>query len=277
MSRDGKDYILEIKTVKNVDLWRGEIPANYLWQVYLYNHFITRQDRAYIGVGVVDNGTYENPDNWQPNSRNCILAEVPIDQDMVAAEIERMREVRGELVRTLTTIPMNPAEKADCDLMTHLHDYNAGKDELIALCEETSRMSQELQDIKSSYRRMEVDLESKKARLKDLMLYHGITGIGNITMRIQNRVSYDYASMERDGLDIAPYRAITEVPTIIVKTAKGGQRHGRGGPHTGDPAEMRRVRIGRSGQDVLTGPRRQVGGQGRDIERHHRVHLVDLQ
>lgn len=53
ISKDGKDYVLEIKTVKSVEHWQGQIPLHYLWQVYLYNHFITQQDKAYFGVGVV--------------------------------------------------------------------------------------------------------------------------------------------------------------------------------------------------------------------------------
>ena len=75
---------MEIKTVKSIEHWRGEIPAHYLWQVYLYNHFLTRQDKAYFGIGVVDDRDYKDPDNWQPNSRNCMLVEIKIDRDMVA-------------------------------------------------------------------------------------------------------------------------------------------------------------------------------------------------
>lgn len=43
ISNGTNDYILEIKTVKNFDRWKEQIPEHYLWQVYLYNHFIAKQ------------------------------------------------------------------------------------------------------------------------------------------------------------------------------------------------------------------------------------------
>ena len=147
-----------------------------------------------------------------------------------------MRTVRAELVRTLTTVPMDPAQQTDRELMAHLRDLKADKGELIALCEETARMSRELQAIKASYRRTEIDFEARKARIKDLMLYHGLSQIGDIVMRVQNRASYDYARAEKDGIDLSPYRTVTEVATITVRNPKGGRRW---------PGTIRRRRYGR--------------------------------
>lgn len=133
ISKDGQDYILEVKTVRSIDHWRGEIPPHYLWQVYLYNHFLTKQDKAYFGIGVVDDRDYQNPDNWQPNSRNCILVEISIDRAMVADQIEKMRTFRHELERSLITVAYNEDCNHDVALIQHLRDYIDDKSRIIDL------------------------------------------------------------------------------------------------------------------------------------------------
>ena len=45
-----------------------------------------------------------------------------------------MRMLRRNIQNTLTTIPYNDTAKVDADLMNHLRDYIAGKDEMLTLC-----------------------------------------------------------------------------------------------------------------------------------------------
>ncbi len=59
-----------------------------------------------------------------------------------------------------------------------------------------------------------MELESTKARLKDVMLYHDLTAIGPVKMKVQRRVSYDTARAEKDGIDLEPYMVVTEVPML---------------------------------------------------------------
>lgn len=80
---DGEDYVLEVKTARDLSGWIDHPPDHYLWQVYLYNHFVTHQDKAYIALGVVNQETYSDPYSWVPSSSNCMLFEVPIDQQAV--------------------------------------------------------------------------------------------------------------------------------------------------------------------------------------------------
>ena len=61
---------------------------------------------------------------------------------------------------------------------------------------------------------MEMELESTKARLKDVMLYHDISAIGPVKMKVQRRVSYDTMRAKKDGIDLEPYTVITEVPML---------------------------------------------------------------
>ena len=57
-------------------------------------------------------------------------------------------------------------------------------------------------------------MESTKARLKDVMLYHDLTAIGPVKMKVQRRVSYDTTRAKKDGIDLEPYTVITEVPML---------------------------------------------------------------
>lgn len=70
--------------------------------------------------------------------------------------------------------------------------------------------------MKAGYRQMEVELETAKARLKDIMLYHDITSVGNIRMSISKQTSYDIVRAQKDGIDMTPYQTVTEVPRITM-------------------------------------------------------------
>lgn len=45
-----------------------------------------------------------------------------------------MRDLRRHIQNTLTTVPYDDTSKVDRDLMNHLRDYIADKDEMLALC-----------------------------------------------------------------------------------------------------------------------------------------------
>lgn len=81
VSENGSDYILECKTAGDPNDWLNGPPAHYMLQVMLYNHFITKKNKAYFVVGIVGNEYLNNPNGWIPNSSNCFLFEVKIDQD----------------------------------------------------------------------------------------------------------------------------------------------------------------------------------------------------
>lgn len=101
--------------------------------MYLYNHFLTRQDKAFFGIGVVDDRDYKDPDNWTPNCRNCLLIEIKIDRDMVAAEIEKLRSWRHSFMESLTTDAPDTSNPIDAGLCDHLRDYMAGEKDIMML------------------------------------------------------------------------------------------------------------------------------------------------
>lgn len=81
VSENGSDYILEVKTAGDPSAWLDGPPTHYMLQVMLYNHFITKQTKAYFVLGVVGNEYLNNPNGWIPNSSNCFLFEVNIDRE----------------------------------------------------------------------------------------------------------------------------------------------------------------------------------------------------
>lgn len=216
ISKGGNDYILEIKTVKDISRWDGNIPQHYLWQVYLYNHFITKQKVAYFGIGEVTDEDYKNPNHWIPNESNCYIVPIEIDTEMVANELEKLRQFRKTILNTKTTVPYNPENRMDLEVWQHLKDYNISQDDVINLTSRIAELTADISNRKATFRQEEIELETTKQRLKDIMLYRDITGIGNIKMSISKRVSVDVERAEQDGLDLSKYITVTNIPTINV-------------------------------------------------------------
>ncbi len=123
ITRDGVDYILEVKTVKNIDSWHGQIPANYYWQVALYNEFIAQQDVVYFAIGIVTEDDYKDPSHWVPNANNCLFVPVQIDRAQVQEVIGQLRAVRHRIMLDRTTLPYDPNSQIDRDLLNFLMDY----------------------------------------------------------------------------------------------------------------------------------------------------------
>lgn len=119
---DGEDYVLEVKTARDLTGWIDHPPEHYLWQVYLYNHFVTKQDKAYIALGVVDQSTYSDPYSWVPSASNTMLFEIPIDQQAVADTIESLRQWYGDSVGKGVTTPYDPDNLLDIEVWNYLND-----------------------------------------------------------------------------------------------------------------------------------------------------------
>lgn len=193
ISRDGQDYILEVKTVRDLSAWSDGVPPHYLWQVYLYNHFMTHQDKAYFAIGMVTSETYANPYGWVPNSQNCILIEVPIDQKAVAAKIEEVRAIRRCIVEERATLPADLNDPRDKELMVHLLDISGDTDRLLEAASRYEALMRELDEAESNLKAKKDEAESYKARIKDMMEAHSLSRCNNLSISVQKRETFDFA------------------------------------------------------------------------------------
>lgn len=216
-SPEGKDYILEVKTVHKETLktWEnGDIPEHYKWQAYLYNHFITHQDKAYFAVGIVDNETYANPYGWVPNKDNCLLIPVTIDQEAVAEGIEKVREIRAHLIATGDTLPFDLNDSRDAMIWQHLHDISADVPHLYDLISECEQIHAQVEEHDAEIKEMRDREAMLRERIKDVMASRNLYKASNYTLTASERKTFDFAKAKADGLDVDQYTKTTSYKTL---------------------------------------------------------------
>lgn len=219
---DGVDYIGECKTVKNLSAWNGEIPEYYKWQVYLYNHFITRQDKAFFFIGEVTDEDYDNPTGWKPTDENTHLFIVDIDQKMVEQTIEQLRGWYKSVILANHTPRWDTTKKKDAEIVNWLISTQATDDELRAVLKEVIDLENEIDEYDSKILDKRIALEEKKNLLKNAMRSHKTTsltsadGLFEAKDSVTNRKSLDEKKMKADGIDVEKYRVITQSPRFTV-------------------------------------------------------------
>ena len=215
VSKDGVDYILEIKTanrrqIEQYGTWLNGVPEHYLWQVYLYNHFITKQDKAYVGLGIVDQSTYDNPNSWVPCKENCKLFEITIDREMVAKVIEEVRSLYAKTIGSGVCMEYDPGNSDDVEIFNHLRDINGDMDNLLSLVTEYGK----LHASNKAYEKMNKDNTDREKeladRIKDVMTHWDMKVVGAVSVTKSVRKSFDFKKAEAEGFDLAKYLAQSE-------------------------------------------------------------------
>ena len=221
ISKDGNDYILEVKTASRRQIetrgtWINGVPEHYLWQVYLYNHFITKQDKAYFLLGIVDEDTYANPYLWVACKDNCKLFEVSIDRDMVAKTLENVKELYMSTIKKGVSCECTE-DPRDTEIMNYLMDISGTSETLQDLISEyTSMKTANKFYLDMNKANMEKEDELKE-RIKTIMDVWNMSECANIQIKRSSRKSFDFAKASADGLDVSPYVKETTVKTIYMK------------------------------------------------------------
>lgn len=222
ISRDGQDYILEIKTVNRKQIeekgtWINGVPPHYLWQVYLYNHFITKQDKAYFGLGIVDSNVYKNPNLWVASKNNCTLIEVSIDQEKVAEKIEEIRQLYLNTVAKGVSAACDMNNEIDIEVHQHLVDISSGHSdlaEIVSQYEEVKAANKQHMDLIKENIAKEKKLNE---RIKDMMANWNMAECGNVRLSTQNRREFDFIQAESDGVDFSKYVKMKTVNILKIK------------------------------------------------------------
>lgn len=226
MKDDGTNYILEVKTSGNLKSWEDGVPIYYQLQVGLYNHFISKQDKAYVVLGTVGPETYKDPEGWVPDDSNTFMFEMPIDQ---LEFNEHLREVASWYDRYIgqgVTPPYDPTNPGDVELFQHLVNLTQDGDEISDLIDEYFRLDteeKEHDDIIKDKRKLK---EGLKVRIKDWFDCHGAKSMDSrsgecyaaVTERISSKI--DPELLRADGLDPDRYTVTTISKTFTVKKKK---------------------------------------------------------
>lgn len=225
MADDGNNYILEVKTSSNLEDWANGVPEYYFWQVALYNHFITKQDKAYVALGIMNEASLKDPHSWVPNEKNCILYTVKIDQEAVSAKLEEIRAWYDKYIRNGLTPDYNPANKGDVLMWEHLFGLTDDDKTVSALIEEDMDLRTKIlmheAEAKSLYDRK----AALDAKLKDYLMGHpeykghlvSSSGKYKAVLSESVRTSFDEERMRADGIDPAKYKVEKVSKSFTIK------------------------------------------------------------
>ena len=224
-AEDG-DHILEIKTTGNPDLWIDGVPIGYYWQISLYNEFITKKDMAYVGLGIVDQNTYRDPNSWVPNKNTVGLFEMPIDRADVREKMDQVREWYDTYVAQGVTPDYDPSNEGDVEMFEHLKALVMDMETAQDLMDKYWDAEQQLKENEKQMSELTDTKDNIKAQLKDYLLLHNLANLtskngecyGVLTSKTTK--SYDYNRMAEDGIDISKYLVETETKTFTIKKSK---------------------------------------------------------
>ncbi len=226
MAYDGNQYILEVKTSSNMESWEQGVPSYYYWQVALYNHFMTKQDKAYVALGVMNPRALKDPTTWVPSKDNAALFEMPIDQKGVEVVLEELRIWYNKYIANGITPDYDPNNPRDVELYKHLCNLTCEasgvQDKVARLYKVRLQISGHESEIAELY----AERDELTAQIKDYMSCHEMDRIDSsngdvyVSLQTSRRSKIDPELMKKDGLNPDKYSVETEVKTFTVKINK---------------------------------------------------------
>lgn len=223
---DGNSYILEVKTSANMESWQNGVPEYYYWQIALYNHFMTAQDKAWVALGIVSDEDRRRPSKWKPSESNVVLFEMDIDQDEVSSRIEDLREWYDEYIMNGVTPPYNPSIPGDVEMFDHLMSLS---DDLSAKEVMLSRLVEIENEIDASEENLKPLCKTRDALRKNLKEYMEVHGMDEMmtsdskwmaSMSSSTKTFVDPVMMMEDGIDPEPYTVSKVSKVFTVKPVR---------------------------------------------------------
>lgn len=224
--KNGEEYILEIKTTSNYNSWRDGVPEYYRLQVELYNHFITRKEKAYVAVALVGGVTMNTVSEWTPTDENVFLFQMPTDDEAFQVILQSVEEWYVEYVLTGITPPYDPENKGDVEMWKHLLAIGANKDDVQ---DNIDRLETLTEDICAREEEMKVltdERDELRKKIKDYMTSNKcdeiVTTSGKYKAVISEtrKKSIDAKLLEEDGIDPAKYTVTKVSKTFTLKPVK---------------------------------------------------------
>lgn len=221
---DDGEYILEIKTSINMDSWANGVPEYYYWQIALYNEFLTQKDKAFVGLGMVNQNTHRDSTSWVPNERTVALFEMPIDREDVREKMDLIREWYSTYILNNRTPDYNPDVPGDVEMYNHLCNVKRNIEDVQKDLEEMDSLAKSIQNIEDSMADMCAKMEEYKSNIKTYMECNNLSTIetpsGNmvVTLSTQKRSSIDKKLLQADGIDADKYTVTKTVNVFKMKS-----------------------------------------------------------
>ena len=226
VDKTGNQYVLEIKTTSNSRSWVNGVPEYYRLQVELYNHFLYKQDKAYVAVALVDGVTMNNVGDWEPNDDNVFLFQMPIDREAFAVVMSSIEEWYTEYILMGVTPPYDPENKGDVEMWKHLLAISSTDDNIQA---DIDRLEQVTESICASEANMKVlvdEREDLKKKIKDYMTTNKCdemkttSGKYAATLSETRKKTIDADLLREDGIDPEQYMVTKVTKTFSLKPVK---------------------------------------------------------
>ena len=219
----GNDYILEVKTSSNMESWAEGVPEYYQLQVGLYNHFITKQDFAYVLLGVVNENTYKDYHSWIPNEKTVAMFKMEIDQEAFAKKLDEVRGWYEKYILNGQTPPYDPENEGDREMYEHLVALSADIEDVQELVQQYRDLTYEIDAAEAENKDKYDAREALKTKLKDYMEAHKLRsipakdGVGSVNMSFTSRTYWDEDAMVADGIDVKKYKLRKQVNAFKLK------------------------------------------------------------
>lgn len=222
MTDDGEDFILEIKTSSNMESWIEGVPEYYYLQVALYNHFITKKDKAYVVLGIVNENTYADYHSWIPSENTVALFPLKIDQEEFAKTLDTVREWYDKYIRNGVTPDYDPTNPGDVEMYNHLVSLAMDVDEVRSKLDAYYDVVAAIDNLEAENKDKYDAREELKKTIKDYMEAHRLSALdcakgGKATLSSTTKTKLDELAMERDGIDLEKYRKTTYSKTFRFK------------------------------------------------------------
>lgn len=226
MTEDGTDLILEVKTSSNMSAWEDGVPEYYFWQVALYNHFITKQDHAYVALGIMDPEALKDPSTWVPSEANTALFDLQIDQEYVDRTLEEIREWYNMYIAHGITPDYDPTNPRDVELFEHLLNLTADESSVSDLIEQMAKVRVAIDEKEREIEPLTAFEDNLKTKIKDYMDCHELSelvstgGSYRAVLTRSTRRKVDAAKLREAGIDPEPFMTTTETKSFTIKHVK---------------------------------------------------------
>ena len=226
MSEEGENYILEVKTSSNMESWAEGVPIYYFWQVALYNHFVTKQDHAYVALGIMTPESLKDPSTWVPSEDNTALINLDLPLDKIDVTLDDVRAWYNEYIVNGITPDYDPSNPKDVELFAHLVNLTETEDCMSDLIEQLADVTRAIDEKEAEMQPLTAFAEDLKMRLKDYMDCHELDEMISTKGRFRavltksTRTKIDAGKLREAGIDPEPFTVRTETKSFTIKEVK---------------------------------------------------------
>jgi predicted phage-related endonuclease len=220
----GDDFVVEVKTTKRVEDWRGangevEPPIYYKLQASLYAYLLGF-DNVVMTCSFLEDKDYTNPEAFEPNVNNTVVIEFKLSEAYPNFEEDYVKPALAFWENhVLTGISPDFDEKKDADILKALR-----KNIVEPTDKDINKLMREADKLQEAIEKAEARISDKKKRLKEIddqvkkyMSNQFRDGDKKVEVAT-NKYTWTLTKSERNSLDSTTLKK--ELPDVFSKYIK---------------------------------------------------------